>query len=126
MKSVLAFGTAGSVAAQSVMGVRLKDVDKQVEVREVFDGLPARLAGVQPYDIITRLKEAPVASLADVLAVLKKTPPDTDIAVTIERKGKTVRTTLTTIAPSPTTPSAAARDAIDEVRDVGDSIDAVY
>ena len=55
-------------------------------IREVAEGSPAMLAGVQGADILTAIDGEAVRSIADYAALLKKHSPGDTVVLTIERK----------------------------------------
>jgi serine protease Do len=65
-------------------------------VAQVYRGHPADVAGVKAGDVITRVGETAIASVADVSSVVAKLAPGTTVDIELARSGATivVRVTL--------------------------------
>ncbi len=69
------------------LGVLL-EVDRGNVVRRVEPGSPAARAGLERGDVVRRLGDVPVHSLADAQFALDRAPPQGEVAVAWERQGK--------------------------------------
>ncbi|HXY34767.1 MAG TPA: PDZ domain-containing protein [Planctomycetaceae bacterium] len=73
------------------IGLMLEDASGQgARVVDVFPGGPAAVARVRPGDVITRVGQTAVTSAAAAASAVEEAAPRQQIALTVDRKGKSV------------------------------------
>lgn len=94
-------------APKSMIGVQLIEPDATLRghfglkrgeatlVAAVYDGLPAALAGLEPYDLIVGVDGAATASVEDVRKALRQKEPGSSVQITVIKKGERRTLTLT-------------------------------
>lgn len=105
-----------AAAARHVIGVHVADVDpalaaqlgirpeQGILVTHVSPGLPADQAGIEPYDVITRVAGQPVASRATLAEVLAGAAPGVEVRLELTRRG-TAREVVVRVAAAAATAS---------------------
>lgn len=75
-------------------------VSEGIIVLEVGPRTPAAYAGIQRMDIITRINNTPITRGGDLIRILRNTPPNTEVQVTVLRP-QGARTISVTLAEAP-------------------------
>ena len=76
------------------------DVDGGAAVHKVVDGSPAKLAGLEPGDVITEVNGAPVPTMAALVVSLRSFHAGELVQLTVIRNG-TSRTVSATLSERP-------------------------
>ena len=77
--------TAGELELEEVRGAR---------VTEVSEGSPADEAGLREDDVIVRFNQEPVESVAELVRLVRETPPGREVRLGVVRDGSTREVTL--------------------------------
>jgi hypothetical protein len=79
------------IVVRGFLGMTLDDGDEFPKVHSVLAQGPAGKAGLRPGDVVQRLNDRTVTSVADVLNLARRIPPGGEVRLTIQR-GKEITT----------------------------------
>lgn len=84
---------------QGWLGIALGEDDKALEVQNVMPKSAAEKAGLKAGDLIKRLEGVDVKSAEQLIAAIGKLPPESQIALVIERQGQQLKLAATLARP---------------------------
>lgn len=86
------------VTLRGFHGMSLVDAGEYPKVERVLEKGPAGGAGLQAGDVVLKVQDRTVSSVADVLRFANRVPPGSKITLTVQRNGETKQITFTTQA----------------------------
>jgi uncharacterized protein (TIGR03067 family) len=75
------------------LGVQIRKADDHIEVADVFDGSPAKKAGLKKDDVVVKVGGAEVSDLQGLVRTIQQAKPGSELAIVVKRAGKEQRVT---------------------------------
>jgi uncharacterized protein (TIGR03067 family) len=83
----------GPAGGMGWLGVQIRKEDDQISVTDVFDGSPAKKAGLKKDDILVKVGEEEVSDLPSMVRMIQQAKPGSELAIVVKRDGKEQRIT---------------------------------
>ena len=84
---------AGPEGGMGWLGVQIRKADDHIEVADVFDGSPAKKAGLKKDDVVVKVGGAEVSDLQGLVRTIQQAKPGSELAIVVKRAGKEQRVT---------------------------------
>lgn len=91
----------GGRTSGGIIGIRGEDVKDGCRITEIFPGLPAEQHGLKVGDVITKVNNDKVGSLADLIRLLGKHKPGEEVALEYLRDGQSQKQGMKLASPGP-------------------------
>jgi uncharacterized protein (TIGR03067 family) len=81
----------GPEGAMGWLGVQIRKAEDKVAIADVFDGSPAKKAGLKKDDVLVKVGDEEASDLQGVVRMIQRARPGSEVVFVVQRKGKEER-----------------------------------